>query len=127
MAAADAMRASFAQKRRGRWATAAIVAELGGESAVLNRNLEQEISRAQQHYAAIQSGGNEGPIQDYADQGDMSMYTKENLIKRNRLKSHPGMVDGIAEFWEMLDPLKTPQPEVRRALSCRCLGSRTRP
>lgn len=99
---------SWAKTRPSKWIIASFVAEIGGESAVLNQKMDKEIIKAQEHYGKMQSGGQQD---DYAHQGDMSMYTKENLIKRSRLKSHPGMVDGFAEFWELLNPLKTEVPE----------------
>ena len=95
----------FSLRKPSKWQTMLLFGELGGESAVLNKKLEAEISEAESHFAALQRNG-EGSV-DYEDQGDMSMYTKENLIRRNRLKSHPRMREGIDEFWDKLGSIKT--------------------
>jgi hypothetical protein len=109
---------SFAlrSKLRSKWTTVAILAELGGESAVLNHRLEDEIREAEAQFAIMEGD-------EYEDQADMSMYSKENLIKRNRLKRHPAMVDGIAEFWCKLNPIKTQVDEVTPRSHCRLWSS----
>ena len=85
-----------------KWKKALAVTELVSESAVLNHHLEDEIAEAHKQMGAMETGtGN------YEDQGDMAMYTKENLIRRNRLKRRPELVSGIKTFWHLLNPIKT--------------------
>jgi len=46
----------------------------------------------------------------YAGAGDMSMYTKEALIRRNRVKKNKKIKRSVAEFWKLLADDLRPMP-----------------
>ena len=98
-------------KLRKRWLTALTMAELAAESAIFNKDVEKKIHKAADIFNTM-SGENQKEAA-YEDQGDIrshpfklqrcvicircSMYSKENMARRQKLRNNKALRAGIDE------------------------------